>query len=71
MTTEQPSTNVPDYNCPDSPNGAHHWMLGPAGQTIDAVCKHCSSSREINPYLMKTGSFYRREVRGKPPTSRD
>ncbi len=50
MTTkEHPHTRVASY-CPDSPTGAHHWVLETPSATTTGACKYCSSERAFNPF---------------------
>ncbi|MEE8517903.1 MAG: hypothetical protein V3S98_02120 [Dehalococcoidia bacterium] len=58
-TKDQPKTTT-EFACTDSPTGAHHWVLGSPGHVVDAVCKHCGSSREYRPYEAEEAGGYNR-----------
>ena len=56
MTTkEEPRTEVNGSSCPDSPTGAHHWVLGAPSTTMSGRCKYCHAERAFRPFDEPSG----------------
>ena len=69
-TYEQPQTTSYDPTCPESPTGAHHWVLGMPSRAVAAVCKHCNREREFHPYEDQAARGYNGRNR-RPPQRED
>ena len=56
MTTrEKPRTGVDGSYCPDSPTGAHHWVLGAPSARMSGRCKYCKAERAFSPFDETSG----------------
>ena len=56
MTTKaQPTTKTNRSDCPDSPTGAHHWVLGAPSATVTGACKYCHAERAFSPFEDNVG----------------
>ena len=67
---EQQSTGY-DPTCPESPTGAHHWVLGMPSRAVSAVCKHCNKEREFHPYEDQATRGYNGRSRSRLPQRED
>lgn len=49
-TKTEPETTGTARVCPDSPTGAHHWVIGAPGAAMSGECKYCHVERAFRPF---------------------